>query len=61
IYHRRNRKRGYTMEVIVIALFCIILLTCVIFDISIVLALFAGLFLFLCYGKYKGFAAKELA
>ena len=49
------------MEFIIIALFCSILLGCVMLDVSIVFALVAGLCLFLGYGKMRGYTAKELA
>lgn len=48
------------MDIIIIILFCIILLTCVIFNISIVYAMLAGLVLFLIYARKKGFNYKEL-
>lgn len=49
------------MELLVLSLFCAGLLACIIFDISILYALGAGLVLFLLYGKRKGFSWKELA
>ena len=49
------------MELLVLSLFCAGLLACIIFDISILYALGAGLILFLLYGKRKGFSWKELA
>ena len=44
-----------------ILLFCICLLVCVFSGYSILYALTIGLFIFLVYGKSKGFSAKELA
>ena len=49
------------MELLVLSLFCAGLLGCILFDISILYALGAGLALFLLYGKRKGFSWKELA
>ena len=49
------------MELTVLALFCGGLLACILFDISILYALGAGLIMFLLYGKGKGFSWRELA
>lgn len=49
------------MELITLALFCTFLFLCIIFDISILYALSAGLILFLIYGKKKGYDLSELA
>lgn len=49
------------MEFITLALFCALLLLCVIFNFSILYALVGGLVLFLLYGKRKGFTWRELA
>ena len=48
------------MELLVLSLFCAGLLGCIVFDVSILYALGAGLVLFLLYGKRKGFSWKEL-
>lgn len=48
------------MESLVFLLFCSILVACIIIKISIVFALFAGLVLFLVYGRIKGFSYKDL-
>lgn len=49
------------MEFITLALFCALLLLCVIFNFSILYALVGGLVLFLLYGKRKGFTCRDLA
>ena len=49
------------MEWLVLTLFCGILLFCVIFDLSTLLALAAGLALFLFYGRHKGYSWRDLA
>ena len=49
------------MEWLVLTLFCGILLFCVIFDLSTLLALAAGLVLFLFYGRHKGYSWRDLA
>ena len=49
------------MEFITLALFCALLLLCVVFNFSILYALVGGLVLFLLYGKRKGFTWRELA
>lgn len=49
------------LELRVLSLFCGGLLACILFDLSILYALGAGLALFLLYGKRKGFSWKELA
>ena len=49
------------MEFIIIGLFCGALLLCVVLDLSILYALFAGVCLFWFYGFKKGFGVKELA
>ncbi|MBE6973192.1 MAG: sodium:proton antiporter [Ruminococcaceae bacterium] len=49
------------VELAVLSLFCGGLLACILFDISILYALGAGLILFFLYGKWKGFSWKELA
>ena len=48
------------MELLVLALFCSGLLSCILLDLSVLYALGAGLLLFLLYGKSKGFAWGEL-
>lgn len=48
------------MEMLSLALFCLGLLVCLLFDLSILYALAGGLVLFLLYGRYKGFSWKEL-
>lgn len=48
------------MDILVIVLFCISLLVCVWFDISILCALVVGLLLFLLYGVKKGYSWREL-
>lgn len=48
------------MEWLVLGGFCAGLFVCLIFDISILLALTMGLVLFLLYGKWKGFSWREL-
>jgi len=49
------------MELMTLALFCAALLFCLIFDVSILYALAAGLVLFLLYGKRKGYGGAALA
>lgn len=49
------------MELIIIGLFCAALLLCVVLDLSILYALFAGVCLFWFYGFKKGFSLKQLA
>lgn len=48
------------MEMLSLALFCLGLLVCLLFDLSILYALAGGLVLFLLYGRCKGFSWKEL-
>ena len=48
------------MELFTFAVFSVILLCCVIFDFSLILALLLGLALFWGYGLYKRFSAKHL-
>lgn len=48
------------MEWITLGLFCAGLLLCIIFDLSILYALAAGLVIFMLYGKHKGFSWGEL-
>ena len=48
------------MDIITLLLFCTTLLICIIFDVSIVYALIIGFFIFIIYGKSKGFSFKEL-
>lgn len=48
------------MELIVIGMFCAILLICIFLKINIVIPIFAGLGIFLVYGKIKGFSWKSL-
>ena len=42
------------MEWLILALFCLTLLFCIVFDISVLVALTVGLLIFLFYGKYRG-------
>ena len=49
------------MELMVLSLFCGGLLACIVFELSILIALGAGLVMFLLYGTWKGFSWKELA
>lgn len=49
------------MEMLTILLFCIVLVLCVVFDVSILYALVAGLILFCAYGGFKGYTARQLA
>ncbi len=49
------------MELLVLSLFCAGLLACIVFDLSILIALGAGLVMFVLYGKWKGFSWRELA
>lgn len=49
------------MEAMIIALFCGCLLCCLLFQVSILWALAAGLGLFLFYGRKRGFSWKSLA
>ncbi len=49
------------MELLVLILFCAMLLLCIACGVSILLALAAGLALFLLYGKHKGYSWRELA
>lgn len=48
------------MEFLILAVFCGLLLFCIVLDLSILFALAAGLLLFLMYGRKKGFAWQEL-
>ena len=48
------------METVILAVFCILLLLCVIWKLSILYALAIGLVLFLLYGRKKGFSWPEL-
>ncbi|MBR3707456.1 MAG: sodium:proton antiporter [Lentisphaeria bacterium] len=48
------------MELFTLLLFCVFLLICLLFDLSILYALAAGLVLFLLYGKRKGYSRREL-
>lgn len=48
------------METVILAVFCILLLLCVIWKLSILYALTIGLVLFLLYGRKKGFSWPEL-
>ena len=48
------------METVILAVFCILLLLCVIWKLSILYALAIGLVLFLLYGRKKGFSWSEL-
>ena len=49
------------MELITLGSFCALLLACVALELSILYALAGGLVLFLLYGKWKGYAWRELA
>lgn len=49
------------MELIVLGLFCLLLILSLILHFSIVTAMLGGLVLFLGFGAYKGFSARELA
>ncbi len=48
------------MELLTLSLFCLGLLACILFDLSILYALAAGLVFFLLYGRWKGFSWREL-
>lgn len=48
------------MEKAIFAIFCMLLLACVLTGRSVVLALFLGLLLFLGYGRAKGFSCRQL-
>ena len=48
------------MEYITIVLFCLALLVCLLFDISIIWALLAGWLIFSVYGIYKGYSLREV-
>lgn len=48
------------MEFAVLGLFCSILILCIVCNASIIYALLAGLVLFSCYARKKGFSVKEI-
>ena len=48
------------MNLLTLSLFCIVLLVCIVLDISIVYALIAGFLIFIAYGLYKKIPLKEL-
>ncbi len=48
------------MELVTLALFCLILIVCVVFNVSIVVALIGGFFVFNAYGLIKGYGVREL-
>ena len=49
-----------TPENLTLAVFCIILLACLILDVSVIWALLAGLLLFCGFAKYRGFSFREI-
>lgn len=53
--------KNKTVQIGVLALFCVVLALCLILDVSIVIALLVGLCIFVCYGLSRGFSLKELA
>ncbi len=61
---KRNREgsgeKRRLMEILTLALFCAMLLLCLLLDVSILWALAAGLLLFFLYGRRKGFSAREI-
>ena len=52
--------RSWKMEFVVLGVFCLSLLLCIALDLSILYALLFGLLLFMLYGRYKGFAWREV-
>lgn len=57
----RSRIWSLPMEYIALSLFCILLFLCLMLDVSILLALLAGLLVFFIYGLCRGYALSLLA
>lgn len=53
-------RSGFSMELLVISLFCFALLLCVLLNFSILYALVGGLCIFLLYGVRKGFTWRQM-